>query len=177
MTIQCKLTVFSLQFISMKQPHMLTERISLNCAPLWIKWSMATRGSYVHISMGYILGGIPIMLVLCRIFYETPLPWFQTKKMAQGFENSWQLLWTIPMLAANCFINSCIYQNYTLALSHIQGLQAQCTHCNLVLLLYICALPHHKMSTKKMGKGENGSVPPPPTIHHVEEFESQLTSV
>ena len=27
---------------------------------------MATRGSYVHISMGIILGGIPIMLVLCN---------------------------------------------------------------------------------------------------------------
>ena len=27
---------------------------------------MSTRGSYVHISMGIILGGIPIIIVLCN---------------------------------------------------------------------------------------------------------------
>ena len=64
---------------------------------------MATRGSYVHISMG--LGGIPIMLVLN--FLQNSMV-----SNTQGFETI-QLLWTIPIRA---IFHLHHFQNYTLAL-------------------------------------------------------------
>ena len=42
---------------------------------------MATRGSYVHISMGEFSGGIPIMLVLCN---------FLRKLMVSNSYNSYE---------------------------------------------------------------------------------------
>ena len=55
---------------------------------------MATRGSYVHISMGRILGGIPIILVLCNFLMK--IDGFEQKD-SQGFENSYNSYETIPI--------------------------------------------------------------------------------
>ena len=74
---------------------------------------MATRGSYVHISMGIILGGIPIkksMLVLCKFLRKND--GFEQKD-SQGFENSYNSY--EQNLLEKIFIFT-IYQNYTLAL-------------------------------------------------------------
>ena len=55
---------------------------------------MATRGSYVHISMGIILGGIPIMLVFMQ--FSTKIDGFE-QKYSQGFENSYNSYEQYPL--------------------------------------------------------------------------------
>ena len=45
---------------------------------------MATKGSYVHISMKEFSEGIPIMLVLCQ--FSTKIDGFEQKDFSQGFE-------------------------------------------------------------------------------------------
>ena len=72
---------------------------------------MATRGSYVHISMGRILGGIPIMLVFMQ--FSTKIDGFEQKD-SQGFENSYNSYEQYPL---EKFFIFTIYQNYTLALN------------------------------------------------------------
>ena len=56
---------------------------------------MATRGSYVHISMERIIGGIPIILVLMQ-FSEHKIDGFEQKD-SQGFDNSYNSYATIPI--------------------------------------------------------------------------------
>ena len=72
---------------------------------------MATRGSYVHISMGEIIGGIPIILVLCNFLRKLMV--FEQKD-SQGFENSYNSYETIPI--REIFSFSPFTKNYTLAL-------------------------------------------------------------
>ena len=72
---------------------------------------MATRGSNVGISMGELLGGIPI--ILCFMQFSTKIDGFEQND-SQGFENSYNSYEQYPL--ENFFIFT-IYQNYTLALS------------------------------------------------------------
>ena len=74
---------------------------------------MATRGSYVQCTYlyGIILGGIPIMLVLCN--FSTKIDGFEQKD-SQGFENSYNSYEQYPL---EKFFIFTIYQNYTLALN------------------------------------------------------------
>ena len=72
---------------------------------------MATRGSYVHYLYRRILGGIPIMLVLCNFLRK--LIFFEQND-SQGFENSYNSYERYPL---EKFFIFTIYQNYTLALS------------------------------------------------------------
>ena len=73
---------------------------------------MATRGSYVHISMGIILGGIPIMLVLCNFLRKLMV---SNKKIHRALRthiyNSYE---QYPL--EKFFIFTIYPQNYTLAL-------------------------------------------------------------
>ena len=71
---------------------------------------MATRGSYVHISMGIILGGHPDNISFMQ--FSTKIDGFEQKD-SQGFENSYNSYEQYPL--ENFFIFT-IYQNYTLAL-------------------------------------------------------------
>ena len=71
---------------------------------------MATRGSYVHISMGEFSGGIPIILVLCNFLQK--IDGFEQKD-SQGFENSYN---SYKQYLLEKFLIFTIYQNYTLAL-------------------------------------------------------------
>ena len=71
---------------------------------------MATRGSYVHDLYGRILGGIPIMIVLCN--FLTKIDGFE-QKYSQGFENSYNSHEQYPL---EKFFIFTIYQNHTLAL-------------------------------------------------------------
>ena len=72
---------------------------------------MATRGSYICTYLyGRILGGIPIMLVLCNF---TKIDGFEQKD-SQGFENSYNSYGQYPL---EKFFIFTIYQNYTLALT------------------------------------------------------------
>ena len=73
---------------------------------------MATRGSYVHISMGEFSGGIPIMLVLCNFLRKLMV---SNKKIHRALRthtyNSYE---QYPL---DKFFIFTIYQNYTLALT------------------------------------------------------------
>ena len=71
---------------------------------------MATRGSYVHISMGIILGGHPDNNSFMQ--FSTKIDGFEQKD-SPGLWELVQLLWTIPIREIFHFH---IYQNYTLAL-------------------------------------------------------------
>ena len=75
---------------------------------------MATRGSYVHISMGIILGGIPINNCFITFMqFSTKIDGFEQKD-SQGFENSYNSYEQYPL---EKFFIFTIYQNYTWALS------------------------------------------------------------
>ena len=71
---------------------------------------MATRGSYVHISMGELSGGIPIIFSFMQ--FSTKIDGFEQKD-SQGFENSYNSYEQYPL---EKFFIFTIYQNYTLAL-------------------------------------------------------------
>ena len=74
---------------------------------------MATRGSYVHISMGIILGGIPINNCFITFMqFSTKIDGFEQKD-SQGFENSYNSYEQYPL---EKFFMFTIYQNYTWAL-------------------------------------------------------------
>ena len=70
---------------------------------------MATRGSYVHISMGIILGGIPDNNSFMQ--FSTKIDGFEQKD-SQGIENSYNSYEQYPL---EKFFIFTIYQNYTLA--------------------------------------------------------------
>ena len=72
---------------------------------------MATRGSYVHISMGIILGGHPDNVSFMQ--FSTKIDGFEQKD-SQGFENSYISYEQYPL---EKFFIFTIYQNYTLALT------------------------------------------------------------
>ena len=62
---------------------------------------MATRGSYVCTYLyGRILGGIPIMLVLCN--FSTKIDGFEQKD-SQGFENSYNSYEQYPLIFREIF--------------------------------------------------------------------------
>ena len=67
---------------------------------------MATRGSYVHISMGELSGCLSFMQ------FSTKIDGFEQKD-SQGFENSYNSYEQYPL---EKFFIFTIYQNYTLAL-------------------------------------------------------------
>ena len=74
---------------------------------------MATRGSYVHISMGIILGGIPINNCFITFMqFSTKIDGFEQKD-SQGFENSYNSYEQYPL---EKFFIFTIYQKYTWAL-------------------------------------------------------------
>ena len=76
---------------------------------------MATRGSYVHISMGIILGGIPINNCFITFMqFSTKIDDFEQKD-SQGFENSDNSYEQYPL---EKFLIFTIYQNYTWALRY-----------------------------------------------------------
>ena len=70
---------------------------------------MATRGSYVHISMGELSGASPIISFMQ---FSTKIDGFEEKD-SQGFENSYNSYEQYPL---EIFLIFTIYQNYTLAL-------------------------------------------------------------
>ena len=70
---------------------------------------MATRESYVHITMGRILGGIPIISFMQ---FSTKIDGFKQKD-SQGFEKSYNSYEQYPLEKSFIFT---ISQNYTLAL-------------------------------------------------------------
>ena len=75
---------------------------------------MATRGSYVHISMGIILGGIPINNCFITFMqFSTKIDGFEQKD-SHGFENSYNSYEQYPL---EKFFIFTIYQNYTWALT------------------------------------------------------------
>ena len=97
---------------------------------------MATRGSYVHISMGIILGGIPINNCFITFMqFSTKIDGFEQKD-SQGFENSYNSYEQYPL---EKFFIFTIYQNYTWALSFKCKILAQ------ILMMYEGAL---RSSTK-----------------------------
>ena len=78
---------------------------------------MATRGSYVHISMGEFSGASDNISFMQ---FSTKIDGFEQKD-SQGFENSYNSYEQYPL---EKFFIFTIYQNYTLALSelgHEQG--------------------------------------------------------
>ena len=81
---------------------------------------MATRGSYVHISMGE-FSGHPDNVSFMQ--FSTKIDGFE-QKYSQGFENSYNSYEQYPL---EKFFIFTIYQNYTLAL--IRNLQI-CHHAN-----------------------------------------------
>ena len=74
---------------------------------------MATRGSYVHISMGE-FSGDPDNVSFMQ--FSTKIDGFEQKD-SQGFENSYNSYEQYPL---EKFFTFTIYQNYTLALRIIQ---------------------------------------------------------
>ena len=90
-----------------KQPHISLESVKWH---IKIKWSIATRGSYVHISLWENSRGIPIILVLCNFLRKWMV--FEQKD-SQGFENSYNSYEQYPL---EKFFIFTFYQNYTLAL-------------------------------------------------------------
>ena len=68
-------------------------------------------GHYVHISMGIILGGIPIIIVFMQ--FSTKIDGFE-QNYSQGSENSYNSYEQYPL---EKFLIFTIYQNYTLALN------------------------------------------------------------
>ena len=70
---------------------------------------MATRGSYVHISMGEFSGASDNVSVMQ---FSTKIDGFEQKD-SQGFENSYNSYEQYPL---EKFFIFTIYQNYTLAL-------------------------------------------------------------
>ena len=77
---------------------------------------MATRESYVHISMGIILGGIPINNCFITFMqFSTKIDGFEQKD-SQGFENLYNSYEQYPL--EKCLIFT-IYQNYTWALTQL----------------------------------------------------------
>ena len=72
---------------------------------------MATRGSYVHISMGE-FSGHPDNVSFMQ--FSTKIDGFEQKD-SQGFENSYNSYEQYPL---EKFFIFTIYQNYTLALMH-----------------------------------------------------------
>ena len=79
---------------------------------------MATRGSYVHISMRRIIGQhppppLPPLLVLRRVYSDAKLIGFEQKD-SQGFENSYNSYEQYPLEKIFIFIH--LNRNYTLEL-------------------------------------------------------------
>ena len=58
---------------------------------------MVTRGSYVYISMGIILGGIPIKKKCYGFMQFSTKNWWFRRKTFTGLWELIQLLWTIPI--------------------------------------------------------------------------------
>ena len=75
---------------------------------------MATRGSYVHISMGE-FSGHPDNVSFMQ--FSTKIDGFEQKD-SQGFENSYNSYEQYPL---EKFFIFTIYQNYTLALTSVNG--------------------------------------------------------
>ena len=78
---------------------------------------MATRGSYVHISMGELSGDIPIIVSFMQ--FSMKIDGFEQKD-SQGFENSFNSYEQDPL---EKFFIFTIYQKYTLALKDINPVQ------------------------------------------------------
>ena len=67
-------------------------------------------GHYVHISMGIILGGIPIIIVLCNFLRKLMV---SNKMILRALRTHTTLMNKYPL---EKFLIFTIYQNYTLAL-------------------------------------------------------------
>ena len=76
-------------------------------------------GHYVHISMGIILGGIPIIISFMQ--FSTKIDGFEQND-SQGSENSYNSYEQYPL---EKFLIFTIYQNYTLALILLDCLNKQ----------------------------------------------------